>query len=82
VKLLFGFLAFLLIEILTVKLLYMLESVDDERSESEAVKNLVVVYFQCVDGMQTLDLRKQDEAAEVIVGQNNAFQLCELFEFL
>ena len=66
-KLLLGFLAFLLIEILTVKLLYMLESVDDERSESEAVKNLVVVYFQCVDSMQTLDLRKQDEAAEVIV---------------
>ena len=61
-------------------LLNVLETVHNERSESFAFKDLIVVESELFDCIQTLDLRQQNERTQVVVAKHQSLQLCELLE--
>lgn len=59
----------------------MLEAVDDEGGQRVALQDLVVVDADLLHCVQTLDLREQDERAQVVLREHDFFEFAEFFEF-
>ncbi len=81
-ELLLGYLLVYIIDGLPVEISDVLETIDNEGFEGFTVENLVVYYYEVLQGPNALNLRKQDERVQVVMLEDNLLELGELLQLL